>query len=366
MRAILLIGQIPPPFHGQSIMIETLLNNLRKESELSVYHLPFEFSKDIEEIGRFSVRKLLTLFSFLIRLNKFLLTRVVDYVYYPPTGISLSGLYRDLVVLFFIRRIYSKKVVFHFHAMGLSQNYQRSNQVLKLFFRLAIFSPDISVYLSQSNSKELSFIKPKRTKVINNGIDDFSKDFSKKKVEKNKLNILFCGNLIESKGCYKVLEICSQLRDEGLSFSLDFIGGWTDQNFKKKVMDHPFYHNEDVKFSGVLTGHEKFSRFFSADIFFFPSKYEDENFPVVLLEAMCFSLPIVSTNWRSIPEIVSHDENGFLCDFENEYAMKGHVHELLMDDMLRMEMSKKSRKAYEERFTSVNYVASFRKLFCEY
>ena len=38
-------------------------------------------------------------------------------------------------------------------------------------------------------------------------------------------------------------------------------------------------------------------------MFCFPTYYENENQPVNLIEAMAFGLPILTTRWRSIPEL---------------------------------------------------------------
>ena len=40
-----------------------------------------------------------------------------------------------------------------------------------------------------------------------------------------------------------------------------------------------------------------------ADLFCFPTYYENENQPVNLIEAMAFGLPILTTRWRSLPEL---------------------------------------------------------------
>ena len=38
-------------------------------------------------------------------------------------------------------------------------------------------------------------------------------------------------------------------------------------------------------------------------MFCFPTYYENENQPVNLIEAMAFGLPILTTRWRSLPEL---------------------------------------------------------------
>ena len=52
-----------------------------------------------------------------------------------------------------------------------------------------------------------------------------------------------------------------------------------------------------VQFLGMLTGDAKFAAYARADVFSMPTFYESEAFPVVLLEAMAYGLPIVATRW---------------------------------------------------------------------
>jgi glycosyltransferase involved in cell wall biosynthesis len=40
-----------------------------------------------------------------------------------------------------------------------------------------------------------------------------------------------------------------------------------------------------------------------ADLFCFPTYFQNENQPVNLIEAMAFGLPILTTRWRSLPEL---------------------------------------------------------------
>jgi len=49
-----------------------------------------------------------------------------------------------------------------------------------------------------------------------------------------------------------------------------------------------------------------------ADLFLFPTRYLGENQPVNLIEAMAFGLPIVTTRWRSIPEMLPENYAGLV------------------------------------------------------
>jgi glycosyltransferase involved in cell wall biosynthesis len=58
-----------------------------------------------------------------------------------------------------------------------------------------------------------------------------------------------------------------------------------------------------VHYAGFVSGAQKDKLLRTADIFCFPTFYPNENQPVNLIEAMAFGLPVLTTRWRSLPEI---------------------------------------------------------------
>jgi glycosyltransferase involved in cell wall biosynthesis len=58
-----------------------------------------------------------------------------------------------------------------------------------------------------------------------------------------------------------------------------------------------------IDYLGFVSGEQKHRLLREADLFCFPTYYENENQPVNLIEAMAFGLPILTTRWRSIPEL---------------------------------------------------------------
>jgi N-acetyl-alpha-D-glucosaminyl L-malate synthase BshA len=99
----------------------------------------------------------------------------------------------------------------------------------------------------------------------------------------------------------------------------------------------------------------------SADVFLLNSTVE--GMPLVLLEAMSCSLPVVTTPAGGIPELVRPNKDGVVTEgFEiDEYAQA--VIELLDDDALRAKIGKAGRKRVEESFSAEDIVTEYENVF---
>ena len=71
----------------------------------------------------------------------------------------------------------------------------------------------------------------------------------------------------------------------------------------------------------------------STDIFLLPTYAEA--FGMAIIEAMAFGIPVVSTNYMAIPEMISHGESGFCIDtsmYDCDRLFKGYVVNEIPDD----------------------------------
>ena len=66
---LVVFAHVPPPFHGQSFMVQQLLDELRGEGGdgIEVFHVDARLSRDIDDIASASPRKLLLLLRFCLR-----------------------------------------------------------------------------------------------------------------------------------------------------------------------------------------------------------------------------------------------------------------------------------------------------------
>jgi len=99
----------------------------------------------------------------------------------------------------------------------------------------------------------------------------------------------------------------------------------------------------------------------SADVFLLNSTLE--GMPLVLLEAMACSLPVVTTPAGGIPELVRPNKDGIVTEGfgVDEYAQA--VIEILNDDSLRFEIGEAGRKRVEESFSAERIVTEYEKVF---
>lgn len=77
----------------------------------------------------------------------------------------------------------------------------------------------------------------------------------------------------------------------------------------------------------------------------------NEGTPVTLIEAMAAGCPVVATNVGGVPDLVVHDENGYLADSLEIDEFAGYVLTLLNDPFKGQTMGKKGRQRVKETFT---------------
>jgi len=363
---ILVVGQTPPPYHGQAIMIHNLLNT--HSDHLEWFHVRMEFSSDMDEVGKFKIKKLWVLLKLIAKIYVFKLIHNVDVMYYPPAGPQKIPVYRDIIVLTATRWLF-KKVVFHFHAAGVSEIHGTLSGFMRKLYQKAYFYPDVAIRLSEHNPEDGRFFMARKEYLIPCGIEDQGKDYLdlRSKETHSCVNILFVGVLTESKGVLVLLNSCLLLAQKQLDFHCYFMGGFESPAFQAKVENVIRCHGlEDrITFLGIQSGKDKIGSFVKADIVCLPTFYESESFGLVLLEAMQFQLPVIATRWRGIPSIVEDRRSGFLIPINDPEALAEKLEILIRNEPLRQKMGAAGRQLYCQKFTAQRHYQQMEQMFSD-
>jgi N-acetyl-alpha-D-glucosaminyl L-malate synthase BshA len=86
----------------------------------------------------------------------------------------------------------------------------------------------------------------------------------------------------------------------------------------------------------------------AADILLLPS--EMESFGLAALEAMACETPVIACRVGGVPEVVTHGENGFLCDVGDTETMSDYAAQLLTNNELRRQFGQRARADAVSRY----------------
>lgn len=349
---MILAGQTPPPFHGQALGIQAMADN--PFARLRVHLVRMAFSGNLATVGRFRWRKIAHLFALAVRIAVARRRTGATVLYYPPAGPNWAPVLRDLVLLPLVRPRFAV-TVFHFRAAGLGAWLERRGRLVRWLARRAYGRADLAVLMSARLAEDGGgVLRARRTSVIPNGVADLA-GARRAATGSGSGRILFAGALRPEKGVDTLIEAALLLRERGIPFTVGFAGKAADagyeQSLKRRIAGIGL--ESVVTLYGELTGAALCDAYAAADIFCLPSRYEAEAMPRVIIEAMQFALPVVSTLWRGIPDMIEHGVQGLLTRPDPEAAaeLADALAALLCDPARRRQMGAAARRRYEERFT---------------
>lgn len=193
----------------------------------------------------------------------------------------------------------------------------------------------------------------KNIRVIYNGVDEsLFKPIRKTELPKNKIKILFSGNLSSRKGVQWLLPILEKLNS---NISIVYTSGLRGT---KGLVQHPRLKNV-----GRVEYKDMPQLYQSMDILLFPTVRE--GFGLAAAEAMSCGLPVVATNCSSLPELIDHGKGGFLCGLGDVDDFAKKINKLAENSQLRKEMGGYNREKVERMFTLKRMVSEYQNLFDE-
>jgi glycosyltransferase involved in cell wall biosynthesis len=387
---LLVFAHTPPPHHGQSYMVQLMLAGFggdarRRNADsppalgIECYHVNARFSRSLEDVGEFQGVKILLIFWFCLQAVWLRFRHGVKNFYYVPAPGKRVALYRDWLVMLLCRPFF-KHMILHWHAAGLAKWLETSTTIGSRATTYRLFRPvELSIVLSRYNFADAEKLLSHRIRVVNNGIPDPCPDFensilprrlenfaARKKIFAGEIpaapltvQVLFLAHCTREKGIFAaaeaVLRANRELAARQLPVQLKLVtaGNFVTEN-EKSEFDRLRENREfaaTVEHLGFVSGARKSELLRDADLFLFPTRYLGENQPVNLIEAMAFGLPIVTTRWRSLPEMLPPDYPGLVND-QNPDEIAATILKVLV-----AKSGQHVRDHFRERFTLERHLA---------
>ncbi len=303
-------------------------------------------SRNVHEIGRITIKKLIGHVITIFRLFISIISKKPDLCY---MALSTTGAaFKKDILLIALLKLFRIKLIYHLHNKGIKR--EQSNKLNWFLYRFAFKDSEVILLSKLLYEDVSSFVSKNQIHICPNGIAEIAKE--NKKIANTHTEILFLSNLIKTKGVIVLLEACRILMKRGINFHCTFIGGEGDiSSVEFNGIIHDMDLEEQVTFLGKKFGNEKDAAYRNADIFAFPTYYANETFGLVNLEAMQNKLPVVSTYEGGIPDVVEDGVTGFLVPQRDATALAQKLELLIKDETLRLNMGKAGYKKYIQEFT---------------
>lgn len=175
-------------------------------------------------------------------------------------------------------------------------------------------------------------IPKERMVVIYNAFDPpartVSRDEARKKLGLTGTILVSVGRLVPWKGFGALIQTISELQRDIPDIRLCIVGGGPEHdNLARKIRSMGL--EERVVLKGNMSHEDVLALLAAGDVFVLNTRYE--GFSHTLLEAMVMGIPVATTPAGGNKEIVSHEENGLLFEYDDTKGMRTAILRMVRD-----------------------------------
>jgi len=339
---------MPPPIHGAAVIGKNIFESKLINSEFDCIYINLSASNEVSEIGKLGIKKIIFLLSNLLNIIKTVLKEHPQLCYVTPSSWDW-GFYRDFLTIG-VLKLLNRKIVVHFHNKGVEQWANRPFN--KMLYRCFFSNLKVIILAEELYEEKQKYVKKEDVFICPNGINQSKVKTNSIKLKNDCFSLLFLSNMMEEKGVWVLLEACQILKEKGYVFCCNFVGKWSDVNektFNDRV--NSFGLKKMVFAHGSKYGDKKNVFFEEANAFVFPTYYHGECFSLVLLEAMEYGLPCISTFEGGIPSVIINGETGILVDQKDSISLAKNLIFLIENPVLCNKMGIAGRERFLKYFT---------------
>lgn len=167
--------------------------------------------------------------------------------------------------------------------------------------------------------------------------------------EKEVVDILFLSRLAENKGAVEAIKAFALLKERVPHVALTVAGDGPEKEKAVAVVEQ--LELDGVRFLGHVQGPAKQEAFLQADIYFFPTSY-DEGLPTTVVEAMAYGLPVITRSVGGLRDFFQDPSMGFITAESDPREFAAMLERLTVDSVRRKQIGEFNRRYAKEHFAA--------------
>lgn len=359
---ILIIGPLPPPPGGIATNVQNLLqSDLRKYFRLIC--MKNSTARATDKKGRLDLLNIIYFLQNVLKLFG-IMFYVRPSIVQIETSSGISFLKNSIFVI--IAKIFRRKIILNIYGGGVEKFYKNLSLIGKRYVKF-IFLCCRSIKVEYEQRKNFLAneigVPERRIFVLTNAVYLNQITSKNAKTAKEEFKLLFVGWIWRHKGIFDLINSIEILKQKGYKIKIDVVGPQVNKEESANVLNAIRSKDltEEVKIIGEKTSNEVQAFYSNADIFILPSYVE--GFPYVILEAMSWGLPIVSSKIGAIPDVITDWINGFLIEPGDSLALIEKIEVLINNAKLRNEIGMNNYKKIESEYSMDTVVKKLTELY---
>lgn len=354
-KRLLFIGPKPPPIGGSPLTVQAMLE------ELTLY--PSVQVRVINTSPAMDVRKKMTGFNF-EKVRRSVLVLLKFIVEIPRCDVILvfaNDLFAITLVpmLLFLAKLFHKPFYLKPVGAGLDLYINAQKRIFRDYLLFVLRATDGILTQTKLLKEDLNKLGCTNARYLP-GCRPLPAIPLVPRKSSSELSLIFLGHITRLKGpliLLDALKIVSELWDEQVT--CDFFGPIHNEihdEFLEGLKSVP-----NAQYCGVAkagTGPQLIAQY---DALVLPTYYDTEGHPGVLIEAMHAGVPVITTQIRTFPELITDGINGFLVPTQEIHLLAKAIHMLAVDPGLRKKMGQANHQKGEE-FRADHVVAQLLKI----
>jgi glycosyltransferase involved in cell wall biosynthesis len=244
-------------------------------------------------------------------------------------------------VFFRIARLCRKKIILHFHGFSTEQTLLGPRRSL---YEKMLREADAVIALSGYWKDQINNLirDPDKIHIVYNPCDPVE---PARRVKKH-YEILYAGTLNERKGYADLILAFSMIAHKYPGWKIVFAGNGEIEN--ARALSKKLNVSKQVEFKGWVAGRKKAVLFTRASIFCLPSYAE--GFPMAILDAWAYGLPVITTPVGGLQDVLINGENALVYNPGDTESLACNIEKLITSEILRNRLCEASYEMKNGQF----------------